>query len=120
MATIGRAKAVARIWRIEFSGLVAWLLWSLVHIQFLIGFRNKLVVMVQWMWAYVSSYRAARLITNRSISMAPFDSMMHPDQPLIEPDSPPPGEIKLKSTESAICYGADCHEYTNEEGSRVN
>jgi NADH dehydrogenase len=66
MATIGRAKAVARIWKIELSGLPAWLLWSLVHIRYLIGFRNKLVVMVEWIWAYMRSSRAARLITNRS------------------------------------------------------
>ena len=65
MATIGRAKAVARVGRMESSGFLAWLAWGLVHIMFLIGFRNKVLVMTEWMWAYITYQRAARLITDR-------------------------------------------------------
>lgn len=63
MATIGRNRAVALIGRWQFSGLVAWLLWGLVHIVLLIGFRNRLSVMWEWVWAYVTGQGSARLIT---------------------------------------------------------
>lgn len=63
MATIGRARAVADVAGTTFSGLFAWLLWSLVHVAFLIGFRNKLLVMVNWMWQWIVHARGSRLIT---------------------------------------------------------
>lgn len=63
MATIGRAAAVATVGGIQLSGLVAWLAWLLVHIMFLIGFRNRFLVLFEWAWAYVSWQRGARLIT---------------------------------------------------------
>jgi NADH dehydrogenase len=63
MATIGRAAAVAEVFGRRFSGVVAWLLWLAIHLMFLIGFRNKLVVLIQWAWAYVFYKRAAALIT---------------------------------------------------------
>jgi NADH dehydrogenase len=63
MATIGRAAAVAVVGRFRLSGLVAWLAWLLVHIMFLIGFRNRLLVLFEWAWAYVTWHRGARLIT---------------------------------------------------------
>jgi NADH dehydrogenase len=63
LATIGRGAAVAQIGRFKTSGFVAWLLWLFVHILFLIGFRNRLVVMIQWAWSYVTFDRGARLIT---------------------------------------------------------
>jgi len=63
LATIGRAAAVADFGRIKLSGFFAWLAWLLVHIFFLIGFRNRFVVMIDWAWAYFSYHRAARLIT---------------------------------------------------------
>lgn len=66
MATIGRAKAVAVIGKREFSGFLAWLAWGLIHILFLISFRNRLLVMTEWVWAYVTFQRTARLITDRS------------------------------------------------------
>ena len=65
MATIGRAAAVATIGDLHLSGLLAWLAWLLVHIAFLIGFRNRFVVLFQWAWAYVTWQRGARLITTR-------------------------------------------------------
>jgi NADH dehydrogenase len=63
LATIGRSKAVADFGWIRISGLPAWLLWGSVHIFFLIGFRNRLMILLEWMWAYVSFQRGARLIT---------------------------------------------------------
>ena len=63
MAVIGRSEAVAEIAGLRFSGLVAWLLWCFVHIFYLIGFRNRLIVMMEWAWAYLTYQRGARLIT---------------------------------------------------------
>ena len=63
LATIGRAAAVARLGRVHLSGLVAWLMWVAVHIFYLIGFRNRLIVMLQWSWAYLTYQRGIRLIT---------------------------------------------------------
>jgi NADH dehydrogenase len=66
MATIGRRRAVAQIGALKASGLVAWLLWSLAHIYFLIGFRNRLAVAMNWCWNYVTFQRGTRLITGIS------------------------------------------------------
>ncbi len=63
MATIGRAKAVAVVGRLRLSGFPAWLVWLLVHIMFLIGFRNRFIVLFEWAWAYFTYQRGARLIT---------------------------------------------------------
>ena len=63
LATIGRGAAVAHIGSIRASGYLAWLLWLFVHIFFLIGFRNRLLVMIQWAWSYITFDRGARLIT---------------------------------------------------------
>ena len=63
MATIGRAAAVVHIGRLRFSGYPAWLLWCFIHILWLIGFRNRFLVMIEWAWAYVRFERSARLIT---------------------------------------------------------
>lgn len=66
MATIGKTKAIGTMGKIQFSGLIAWLGWCFVHILYLIGFRNRLVVLMQWLFSYFSSQRGARLI-NRPI-----------------------------------------------------
>jgi NADH dehydrogenase len=63
LATIGRAAAVAEFGKIHISGFLAWLSWLFVHILFLIGFRNRLLVFIQWAWSYVTYERGARLIT---------------------------------------------------------
>ncbi|HKD17303.1 MAG TPA: NAD(P)/FAD-dependent oxidoreductase [Thermoanaerobaculia bacterium] len=63
MAVIGRSAAVAEIAGLRFSGFPAWLLWCFVHIFYLIGFRNRLIVMMEWAWAYITYQRGARLIT---------------------------------------------------------
>ena len=62
LATIGRARAVAQIGRLKLTGLVAWLAWLFVHVLYLIGFRNRAVVILNWAWAYVRLQRGARLI----------------------------------------------------------
>lgn len=63
LATIGRAAAVADFGRFRLSGYFAWLAWLFVHIMYLIGFRNRLLVMIQWAWSYLTYDRGARLIT---------------------------------------------------------
>src|SRR5947207_885902 len=63
MATIGRNKAVADLRFMHLSGLPAWLAWLFVHIVFLVGFRNRLIVLFQWAWAYLTFDKGARLIT---------------------------------------------------------
>jgi NADH dehydrogenase len=63
LATIGRGAAVAQIGPLHLSGYIAWLFWLFVHIFFLIGFRNRLSVMIQWAWSYITFDRGARLIT---------------------------------------------------------
>jgi len=67
MATIGRAKAIAQIGTFEFKGIIAWLLWSLIHVYFLIDFRNRLRVMFEWAWYYISNQPGARLIWHRKM-----------------------------------------------------
>ena len=66
LATIGRAAAVADFGRLHLGGWVAWLAWLFVHVFFLIGFRNRLFVISQWAWAYVTQKRGARLITGET------------------------------------------------------
>lgn len=64
LATIGRKSAVVRMGRIEMSGFSAWLLWSIAHIYFLIGLRNRAIVALNWLWSYLTFERGARLITS--------------------------------------------------------
>jgi NADH dehydrogenase len=69
MATIGRAAAIAQFRGFKFKGFFAWLAWCFVHILYLISFRNKVLVLVQWMWSYLRFGRGARLITQREWRM---------------------------------------------------
>jgi NADH dehydrogenase len=66
LATIGRAAAVAQIGKAKLTGFLAWLLWLFVHIFFLIGFRNRVLVLFEWAWSYLTYDRGARLITHRA------------------------------------------------------
>ncbi|HUH47603.1 MAG TPA: NAD(P)/FAD-dependent oxidoreductase [Arenibacter sp.] len=66
MATVGRAKAVADIKGVTFSGVFAWLLWSFIHILSLIGFRSRIRVFIEWIWNFLTFKRGVRLITDRS------------------------------------------------------
>ncbi len=63
MATIGRRAAVADCGWLRLDGTLAWLLWGLIHVSFLVGFRNRLVVILDWLWSYVTFQSGARLIT---------------------------------------------------------
>ncbi len=63
LAVIGRGQAVADIWKLHFGGFIAWLVWIFVHVFFLIGFRNRVSVLLQWAWSYFTYSRGARLIT---------------------------------------------------------
>lgn len=65
LATIGRSSAVGNIGKTVFSGLLAWLAWLFIHVMNLVGFRNRMVVMLDWMWSYVTFQRGARLISDR-------------------------------------------------------
>lgn len=71
LATIGRAAAVGEIGKLRLSGFVAWMAWLLIHIFYLIGFRNRLWVLAGWAWSYLTFRRGARLITGRH----PFDDL---------------------------------------------
>ena len=66
LAVIGRGQAVADIRRLHFGGFVAWLAWIFVHIFFLIGFRNRVMVLLEWAWSYLTYSRGARLITGEA------------------------------------------------------
>jgi len=63
LAVLGRAAAIADLGRVHLSGFPAWLFWCFVHILFLIGFRNRILVMFEWAWSYLTWQRGARLIT---------------------------------------------------------
>ena len=74
LATIGRAAGVADLGRIKLGGFFAWFAWLAIHIFFLIGFRNRILVMLQWAWAYVTYQRGARLITGETPKTRPSKS----------------------------------------------
>jgi NADH dehydrogenase len=63
LATIGRRRAIAQVQRMHLTGLIAWLAWLVIHIFYLIGFKNRLVVVITWAWSYVTYRRGARLVT---------------------------------------------------------
>jgi len=71
LATIGRAAAVADFGRVKMSGFMAWLAWLLVHIFFLIGFRNRFLVIFEWAWSYITYDRGVRLITGAPCAPEP-------------------------------------------------
>jgi NADH dehydrogenase len=85
LATIGRASAVADIRGVRLSGLVAWITWLVVHLWYLIGFENRLLVLLRWAFSFVTRGRGARLITGAPARARgaegepqPFDSAQPP------------------------------------------
>ena len=88
MATIGRRSAVAQFGKVKISGQTAWLLWGLAHVYFLIGFRNRIAVVTNWLWHYVTFQSGTRLITG--MSGADMDEM-----------APPPAAAALSPAKSA-------------------
>jgi len=71
MATIGRNAAIAQMGRLHLSGWLAWMAWLVVHLFFLIGFRNRAAALFNWAWMYFTYQRGARLITGRRLSLRP-------------------------------------------------
>jgi NADH dehydrogenase len=84
MATIGHSRAVAMIGPLKFSGFMAWLAWLGVHILFLVGFTNKVTVVIRWVWAFFTRRQGARVITahdgrgNTTLTTTPSTSMVTP------------------------------------------
>jgi NADH dehydrogenase len=74
MATIGRKAAIAEIGKLHLSGFIAWMAWLVVHIFFLIGFRNRFAVLFNWAWSYFTYQRGARLITGRRLGLETVES----------------------------------------------
>ena len=75
MATIGRAEAVIATKRFARHGLLAWLMWWAVHIYFLVGFRNRALVMLHWGWSWLTFQRGARLITGEIGALPPVTTI---------------------------------------------
>jgi NADH dehydrogenase len=93
MATIGRSRAVVQ-GGVKLTGLLAWLAWCFIHVLYLIGFRNRFIVMFNWFWSYVTFKRGARLITAR------YDRAPDALPPPLAPRSslPPPAPAASPST----------------------
>ena len=79
LAVVGRGRAVADIWRLHFGGFIAWLAWIFVHIFFLIGFRNRVLVLIQWAWSYFTYGLGARIITE-DVRLPPVTSDCPPEE----------------------------------------
>lgn len=80
LATIGRNAAVGDLGVVHLTGFLAWLAWLLIHIYFLIGFRNRIRVLADWTWQYITFRRGARLITGESDWIVPPDGQIHNQQ----------------------------------------
>lgn len=81
MATIGRSRAIADVFGVKASGFIAWIFWLFLHIVFLIGFRNRIVVMTEWFWAYLTRERSARLITGDAEELSAAKRFIEADSP---------------------------------------
>jgi NADH:ubiquinone reductase (H+-translocating) len=85
MATIGRSAAVAQIKKVHLSGWIAWAMWLVVHLLFLVGFRNKVSVLIQWTYSYLTYKRGARIITGVDEVQNYPPKPEHPAQPALAP-----------------------------------
>ena len=98
LATIGRAAAIAQIGKVHLSGLLAWLTWLFVHIMYLIGFRNRVLVILQWAWSYFTFQRSAWLITGASrtvvVPSMEYAERARPAAAKAEEKSPPSAAAK--------------------------
>lgn len=91
MATIGRRKAVAQFRNIRFTGVLAWYAWLLVHIYYLVGFKNRVLVLIQWFWSYVTYKRGAQIITSRE-----WQSFAPPEEPAMIKNVTPPASVPAR------------------------
>lgn len=89
LATVGRAFAILQRGKLKLSGLFAWLIWSLVHIAYLVGFRNRAIVMFDWAWAYVTYQRGGRLITGNIEELMAQTESGGPDAENTRAENPP-------------------------------
>jgi hypothetical protein len=71
MATIGRNRAIVESWGMRISGFAAWLVWLFIHLAFLIEFRNRVAVLFQWVWAYVTNKRSSRVVFSHPKEQGP-------------------------------------------------
>jgi NADH dehydrogenase len=85
LATVGRQAAVVSIGRFRLAGLIAWLFWGAAHVYFLIGFRNRIAVTLDWLWAYITFDRGSRLITGDVMPKAPEPAPKTPARRPLEP-----------------------------------
>jgi NADH dehydrogenase len=72
MATIGRSRAIAISGKLKMTGALAWLAWLFVHVLSLVGFRNRVVVLIEWAWAYLTFQRSARIIVSSTVPREPY------------------------------------------------
>jgi NADH dehydrogenase len=93
LATIGRAAAIAQFGKVHISGFLAWLAWLFIHIMFLVGFRNRILVMIQWAWSYLTYERGARLITGES-RVVPVSSMEYAEEAKTSRDALTDGDVR--------------------------
>lgn len=102
MATIGRNKAIVELGRFKLSGFIAWLAWLFVHLISLIGFRNRLAVMTEWFWAYMTRERSARLIVGDAEEMREMPKMIEAEQTVAATvEAPKIEKIKSKAKKQA-------------------
>jgi NADH dehydrogenase len=87
LATVGRQAAVVAIGKLRLAGLIAWLFWGAAHVYFLIGFRNRIAVTLDWLWAYITFDRGSRLITGDIMPPAPAPEPAAP-KPALRPLEP--------------------------------
>jgi NADH dehydrogenase len=89
MVSVGRSRAIAQLRHLRFGGRLAWWLWLVVHIWYLVGFRNRLVVVINWAWAYLTYKQGARVITGQHAPPLPAKPVL-PEHGIAE-RTPPPG-----------------------------
>lgn len=99
LATIGRSRAIAMVDRMHLSGFLAWMAWLFVHIFYLIGFKNRVVVMITWAWSYLTYKRGARLVVGYARPKQLLEALGLPDRGL------PEGCPQTDGTESATKPG---------------
>ena len=81
LATVGRSFGLADLGTIKLTGFIGWMFWLTVHIFFLIGFRNRFIVLFQWAWAYLTYQRGARLIVQGDVTKNAFEEYHKEKEP---------------------------------------
>jgi NADH:ubiquinone reductase (H+-translocating) len=92
MATVGRKRAIVQAGKLRFGGVLAWWTWLLIHIYYLTGFRNRILVLIQWAWSYLTFARGARLIVGKRWRSYPEPALPEPASQTSAPTEPAPTE----------------------------